>query len=274
MRAKLLCLLPFILLGCRPRESTTPPQAATGTEQGAAPAAAAASEAPSTPPSALPDATAVLAKAVEAVGGKEKLAAVRTYYLESVMKVEAQNLTASNKLWWTEDRFLAETDMPGVGLTRVWGNRNELWAEDPLNGRRRLSGVEAEQTRWGNALVLAADWKRYFDSARTQARREHEGKVLVDVVLSSAEGDEVVLSFEESSGLLLEQQFKQVTPMGAMPLHIYYLEYQQLNGIKVPTRSLLDLNLMQAEQTILKLQTNVEIDPARLSPPGVDAPAG
>lgn len=261
MRSTLLKLLPiFALAGCKPPPVATPEDAPPAQE-----AAEETSPAASTKP--LPSAEEVLAKAVEAVGGAAEIGAIESYYLESLMRVPAQNLSANNKLWWRKGAFLAVTEMPGVGVTRVWGDAQEIWSEDPINGKRKLEGVEAHQTRWGNVLVLAAEWKQYFDAARTQARREADGAVLIDVVLSSKVGDEVVLSYDETSGLLLEQQFSQVTPMGAMPIRVDYDEYQTLSGLQVPMHSTMDLGLMTAETTILKLQTNVPIEDAQLLPP-------
>lgn len=255
------CLAVFLLAACKKPPSASPEDAGSADAVETDTPEVSASTAP------LPDAEAVLAKAVDTAGGANTIAAIESYYLESTMSVPAQNLSANNRLWWRKGAFHAVTDMPGVGLTRVWGDAQQIWAEDPINGRRQLDGVEANQTRWGNALVLAATWKTYFDAARTQARRETERGVLVDVVLTAKNGDEVVLSFDETSGLLIEQQFAQVTPMGAMPIQIVFDEVQTLGGIRVATRSVLDLGLMNAETSILKLQTNVPIEDAQLLPP-------
>lgn len=268
LRSVVLSLVPAVVLwGCKSTPPTATPEPA--------PAPAPAEDVPqaSTATLPLPEAEAVLEKAVQAVGGRALVDGIESYYLESVMSVPAQNLTASSKLWWHEGRFHAVTEMPGVGVTRVWGDDKAIWAEDPINGRRQIEGIEARQTRWGNAIVLAADWKRYFSAARTQTRRETEHGVLIDVVLTGDDGDEVVLSFDETSGLLREQQFKQASPMGAMPVRLEFHEYQELSGLLVAMRSVMDLGVMTAETKLRKLQTNIAITDDALRPEGVQPPS-
>lgn len=263
LRSIVRSLVPAVVLwGCATPPPTQTPEPAPAPE----PAQEETPEPTETLP--LPEAEAVLEKAVQAVGGRTLIDAVESYYLESVMQVPAQNLTASSKLWWHEGRFHAVTEMPGVGVTRVWGDDTTIWAEDPINGRRKVEGVEAHQTRWGNAIVLAADWKRYFSAARTQTRRETQDGVLIDVVLTADNGDEVVLSFDETSGLLREQHFKQASPMGAMPVRLEYHEYQELSGLLVPMRAVMDLGVMTAETKLRKLQTNIAIADDLLRPEG------
>jgi hypothetical protein len=96
----------------------------------------------------LPDAEGILAKAVEAVGGKEKLASITSFHLTGKLNVSGQNINGELELWWKDGDFYTEQKMIGIGEIRAGKQGKRIWSEDPINGRRELSGLEAEQHTW------------------------------------------------------------------------------------------------------------------------------
>ena len=241
----------------------SPPPAAMPDDASAAPVAeapAAEQEAP------LPSAEEVLEKSVAAVGGRALLDSIESYYSESKMEVASQNISASTKVWWKKGDFYSETDMPGLGVTKMWGSGGEMWGEDPINGWRKLDGAEARQAQWTTTLSLVADWKRFFSSAETVGRREHEGMTLIDVLMKSDDGDEMTLSFDAESGLLRQQQFKQESPMGLMPITVDIEDYEDYGGMKHATRLVANMAVIEAVTAVTKFEVNVEIDEAKFKP--------
>lgn len=270
--------LPLLLAGivslaaCKAEAPPVQPDAAPqGGEAPAEGSAATEAEAEAEVTQDLPDAQIVLNQAVAAMGGEERVDAIDSYYLEFNMVVPGQNLTANSKTWWEQGKFFSETDMPGVGVTSVWGEDGRIWSRDPVNGKREVTGLEAHQNRWGTELVIAESWQQHFDDARTQARREVDGRALIDVILTDSTGDEVVLSFDEETGLMVEQLFTQVTPIGSSPIKQKYGEYQVLDGLKYQTSWVMEIGHMTAELSLVKLQTNIDIDWAKMMP-GVTKP--
>lgn len=222
---------------------------------------------------ALPDAEAILAQAVEAAGGAAAHDALASYYSEWRMEIASQGLTADSKLWWKKGKFYMEVDMPGVGRSRVWCDGNTVTSEDRFNGRRVLEGTEATQARWAASVSLAYDWKQYFQKATTKARREANGKQLLDVDLSGAAGVELTLSFDEEAHLLASQSFVQQSPMGAMPIEIAMVEYKPFAGIQQAVRTETKMALFTAVTTINKFEANVEIDDTKFVPSDDEPPA-
>jgi len=215
----------------------------------------------------LPRAEEILERAVEAIGGRARLDAIHSYYIESTTTVPSHNLNATNRLWWKGGQFYAETDMKGFGVSRLWASEQIVWSDDPIHGLRQLEGIEASQMRWGNGVTLVADWSRYFTSAHTEAHREANGVTFFDVRLTHSSGDEVMLTFDETTGLLAEQRFQQVSPLGKTPVRITFENYQERDGLLSATRSIMDLSLLTAETTVVELVTNVDIEASRFVPP-------
>jgi hypothetical protein len=254
-----LFVLAALVVGCSPKPatpSTTPPVA----------------DAPPPAADALPAAEEILAQSVEAAGGKDAHEKLASYYSESHMEIPSQGLSADTKTWWEKGKFYSEITMPGVGLTRVWFDGTTVTSDDPVNGRRTLDGKESIQTRWASSVSLAHDWKNYFTQASTVGRREVDGRKLLDVKLTGEQESEVVLSFDESTHLLASQQFKQQSPMGAMPVEIAVVEYKPYAGIQHAARTEMRLAIFTATTTVTKFDANVEIDDAKFTPTAPEPP--
>ena len=215
----------------------------------------------------LPTAEEVLAAAVDAIGGRDEIAAVGSFYSESTMTIEAQKLSAKIRTWWKAGDFYIENDMAGVGLTQLWKHGDEIWSSDPIGGKRKLEGTEAAQTAWAGSLSIAADYDEFFTKAKTTQRRTAGDTELLDVELTDAAGNVLTLSFDASTKLLAEQRFSQATPMGDVPVHILMQDYRDVGGLKTSHRTVTKMSVVEAVQTLDKFEVGVEIDDAKLTPP-------
>jgi hypothetical protein len=266
-RIALLCpLLSILSLACE-----KPPATDTTTPADATPAEPATTDTPAEAP--LPPAEEVLAKSIEALGGRAAIEAVKSSYTEAKTEVKSQGMTIALRIWTKGNDTYVESDMPGLGMSQMWKKGDDVWSKDPINGLRKLEGKEAAQARWSTDPLLAVNWKQYFEKAETVRRVKEGEQELLEVKLSSQNGDELVLVFDEKTGLPAGQAFKQETPMGAMAVRVKVEDYREVEGVKVPFRSITDMQLAKAEQTIEKYEVNVEIDDAKLQPPtpGSDA---
>lgn len=277
----LLIGLPVLVgsLGCDPPPAVNPDEAtpetadatpAATTEPAAAdPAAQAPTDdtKPEVDQSNLPKAEELFAANVEAVGGKEVIDTIKTFYREDTMEIPAQKIKITNKMWWSEGDFYAEADMPGMGVTKIWKVGDALWSKDPINGMRQITGKELEQQLRSNELVLTANWQAHFSKAETKARRMVDGKALVDVVLTTKAGEEVTMSFDEESKLLIEQAFVQDTPQGKIPMKSTNDEYKDFDGFKVPVKSTVDMTVAKIVGNVVKFELNPKIEKGKLQLP-------
>jgi hypothetical protein len=267
-----LCLLltASATFGCNPppaAEPTTPPAdagaPATDTE---APVADAGGDAEA-PAADLPEATEVLAKSIDAVGGKAAIDAIDSSYTESKTEIKAQGLTVATKVWSKGESFYVESDMPGMGLSQVWKKGDEIWSKDPINGMRKLEGKEAAQAMWSSDPVLAANWNKYFDKAQTVRFSKDGDRQLVEVELTGKDGEALTLLFDAETYMPAGQSFKQETPMGSMPIRITYSDFREVGGVKVAFKSVSDMQVVSAEQITEKYEVNVKVDDKKFNPP-------
>lgn len=251
--------------GCTKRSESD-----TGSAQASAngePSAADQGGAEAEPDPDLPSAQTLIEKAVDAVGGRDKLDAIHSFHHAAEISIAGQNIAGDTKMWWKDGDFYTEGHMAGLGEFRAGKSGDVIWSEDPINGLRKLEGAEAEQQAWASSLMLVADWKSYFESAQTEAQREIDGRKVYDVKLTSDTGTEVLLSFDAESGLQVAQSFEQVTPMGSMPVELKMEDYREVEGVKVAFTQVTDASLAKATQSITKLEINPEVDTSKFAMP-------
>ncbi len=215
----------------------------------------------------LPQAEDALAKSVEAVGGKAKIDSIKSFYSETAISIASQNMELFTKMWWRDGNFYSETDMPGVGLTRVWNTPKGTWSDDPINGMREVTGKEAQQMAWSNALVLPASWKEFFSKAETKARRREGDKVLVDILLTSEDASTMTMSIDESTWLVRSLAFTQSTPMGDMPITVQVKDYKDFDGFRYAVLSSMDMGVASVSSSVTKFEPNADVNDKRLALP-------
>lgn len=270
LRAWLLAwaLLPGCERGSAPPEGSADAPAAPGGAQADAPAADGADAAPTEPAGPpLPAAEGILDKAAVAMGGAEAVGGIESFHSRGTVEIVGQNIKGDLNIWWKDGDFYMEQIIPGVGEMRAGKQGDRIWSEDPFNGLRTLGGVEAEQHAWASSLLLAADWRRYFHSARTVAEREVDGHPVHDVVLASDSGLEVTMSFDAETGLQVGQSFEQITPMGRQPFVVTFEDYRDVDGVKIAFRQSIDAKYQEILQVIDEVELNAEVDESKFAFP-------
>lgn len=226
-----------------------------------------AAEPAAEPAAELPAAEDILERAAAAMGGKDAIDRVQSFYYRGTIDMVGQNIHGDLEIWWKGGDFFMEQVVPGIGTMRAGKQGEEIWSQDPIHGLRRLSGVEAEQHAWASSLLLAAEWKRYFQSAKTIAARQVDGHTVHDVELSAPSGLRVVMSFDADSGLQVGQSFEQVTPMGKQPFEVRFEDYREVEGIKLAYRQVIDAKVQQVVQVITEVRLNAPVDAAKFAYP-------
>ncbi len=262
----------FLFAGCD--KSTSQDATAAGDDK-AAPQdtkTAGAEEAPKPKEAAYPDAAELLAASVEAVGGKEKLQSITSFHLEGTIGAPKQGLSGKVETWWKQGDFYMVQTIPGLGINRSGKKGDVIWAEEPINGLRKLEGKEAEQHMWASSLLLTADWQKYFESAETVGERTIDGKKVYDIELVTASGSKLSVTIDADDKMMVEQAFEVVSPMGSMPVTIRSTDYRDVSGMKIPYKQVTDASLMELTQELTLVEVNVEVDEAKFALPEDDVP--
>ena len=271
--SSLLFTASLLIPGCQGPAAGTPDKDAPDTAN--TPQADAETEEakpPVEPENPLPDAADLLAKSVDAVGGKAKLDSVKSFHLEGTIGAPKQNLSGKVETWWKGGDFYMVQTIPGLGINRSGKKGDLIWAEEPINGLRKLEGKEAEQHRWASSLLLTADWRNFFDTATTVKERDIEGMKAYDIELRAKTGATLTVTIDATNHLMVEQSFKVFSPLGSMPVTIRSTDYRDVDGMKIPYKQVTDASIMELTQQLSVVELNVEVDEANFAMPTEDVP--
>lgn len=216
---------------------------------------------------ALPAAEDLLAKALQASGGKERFESIESFHQEGQISIPGQNIAGEARVWWKNGDFYTEHQMVGIGLIQAGKQGDVVWSRDPIHGLRQLEGREAEQAQWEGSLSLVADWDKHFGQARTTAERIVDGRKVYDVTLSNEGGAAIVMGFDAETGLQVQQSFTNATPGGDIPVTLTFEDYREVDGVRLSHRQVIEMSLARLIQDVTKIEFGVAVDESRFAMP-------
>ena len=223
----------------------------------------------SAPAAALPPAQQIVDRYVAAIGGRAALQRIQSYRATGLFEMPAQGMKGDLELAAARPNKLAmKITMPGMGEIVQGYDGTVGWAVNPMQGPRLLEGKELAQ------LQEEADFDNLFRGAtsvrsrETIGRAELGGQPCYQVRTVRRSGSESVECYSVETGLLVGTTAKRDTPMGQIESVTLVSDYQDFGGIKIPTRSRIQIPAMSAEQVLSF--SNVEfdkVDPAAFARP-------
>lgn len=219
-----------------------------------------------------PDPAEIIAAHVEAAGGEEALAAVKSLRLVAELDTGAQQITATSEHVWSADgRFLQHEKIPGFGEAWLGFDGERVWADDPINGPRTLEGVELAQAQWAADPFHWWRWEKfhpeatYLEQATTGGRRVH--RVELQTRPGAGDTETVVAAFDAETGLLDSVSFVQVAPTGSIPLTVKFADYTQEGPMRIAHRQVAKLPLGEFSQRYTEIEVNADIEDGDFRPP-------
>lgn len=206
------------------------------------------------PPKTKPEASDVIAKFVAAAGGAKKIdSAVIT-----ATRVEPDGKT-------TEPETISFKDGK-YSLKTVYGKEwvSDLWdgtaaAKFGPGGSHRLHTDEAEQIKRDAQLLFPAAIGSAYSKFDYRFTNEIDGRKVLVLTGTTAEGLRESLSFDEQTGLLVRRVAVTPTVLGGFVYQVDYSDYKDFGGVKIPTVVKYAMPNMSWTRKIVSVKTNVPI---------------
>ncbi|MEJ5169966.1 MAG: DUF620 domain-containing protein [Fimbriimonadales bacterium] len=202
----------------------------------------------------------VLEKSIEASGGKENLAKVKTAVLKATMEAPMQGLKGSVVTYVkAPNKIRVETDIEGIGKTIQGFDGKVAWSKDPIQGLRKLEGAEkAAMVR--SSSIVSTDWKQFYSKA-TYVGLEKFGDKDVHVVELTPKGAKPIRQyFDAETFLLLKQTGVQEGPMGEMPFEAFFSDYKEVEGIKLAMKQVIKVGPIEIQITMKEIKQGQPVD--------------
>lgn len=215
----------------------------------------------------LPEATQLVQRYVEAVGGREALLAPRSTRIRGTFEMPAAGLTGELEMVLAKpNRIASKVNIPGVGEILTGYDGQTGWSLNPMMGARLLSGAELDAVReQGDPLVSVRDPSTY-QSMTTVEQTTMGGQACYKVRVVSKSGRESFDCYAVDNGLLVASVSTQDSPMGSVSVTSLLSEYKQFGNVRMATRMTQEAMGQQHTMTITSVEFDV-VDDAAFSLP-------
>jgi hypothetical protein len=188
------------------------------------------------PKTSLPSGEAVIAKYIEATGGKAAYDGVHATISVGKMSMPAQGITGKVTMYEAEPgKNYTVVDIPGIGLVEDGTDGNIAWEKSALQGARIKSGDEkAMALRAASSHSKFINLKKFYKSIETIDIEVIDGKPCYKVVQTPFEGKPETSYYEKESGLLVKETGIMASPMGEIPFETEIGDYRKEGKLLMP----------------------------------------
>ncbi|HJU83925.1 MAG TPA: c-type cytochrome [Holophagaceae bacterium] len=226
----------------------------------------AARPAPAKPaaPADLPSVDSLLAKWVEASGGREALLKASPRRSKGTLDLGGGRTLALEVLQ-AEGRQHSTLTTPRGTLTEVFDGK-QGWT---------LRGGKAEPVEGSDATLLAmeADLQlplhlaARFPSLTVLGKDTVDGKDAITVAAKADDGTRALLAFDAASGLLVRRTTFTATPLGRMAEETTWQDFRAVDGLQVPFKAVNRSPERATVATFSEIQPGAAVDPALFKRP-------
>lgn len=215
----------------------------------------------------LPSAESIIAKYVEAIGGKAVHENVKSRHMAGRFAVPAQNMTATLEIFSAApNKEIVHIVIPGQAEIHTGYNGEHGWLMHPAFGNQVLEGSRLEDGKMNAEFQEYGRYDKYIASMETVEETDFEGKPCYKVKLEDKNGKESLEYFEKDTGLLRGRTGKRESAMGTIDVVEVNQEWKDVDGMKFPVKILTRAMGQEQVITIEKLELN-NVDPAVFETP-------
>ncbi len=213
-------------------------------------------------------AEAVLARFIEATGGRAAYEKLRNRVVHATMEISRQGIKLELTVYAAKPNlFYSEVSSDLTGKIEQGFDGKVAWSKRVTAGPQLLEGEQREALVREARLDKFLNWREVYGEARLEGSEEVDGKRCRKVVLTPKTGRPVTLFFDEATSLLLRTDMIMATEAGEIPVRIRLQDYRELDGLKLAYRTIMELLGQERVMVINRLQQNVDLPADRFALP-------
>jgi hypothetical protein len=218
----------------------------------------------------LPTVKEILAKYVQAIGGKQANDKIKSRMAKGTVELSPMGIKGTFENYAAApNKSIAKVSLAGIGDLVEGFDGTTAWSMNPIQGNRDKQGEELAQSK------LSSNFNRETNLDKLYPKMEVKGieKVGADdayVVVASPDNlPAETFYFDTKSGLLVRQDSTSITPEGKMPGKTFLEDYREVDGVKVPFKTRTVLPQFELITTFTEVKSNVPVEDSRFTKPKV-----
>ncbi|MFN7875160.1 MAG: DUF620 domain-containing protein [Pirellula sp.] len=181
----------------------------------------------------LPSAEEILNLYVKALGGKEKLQAIKNMVSNGSLAIPAAGIKGEVVIRQaTDGKFKMTAEIPGVVDSETGSDGKVIWEVSSVTGAELLEGVRADQARFQMALFPALDMKKFFESMECTGKENFAGEECYVVIYKNKKTPPMTTYYSVKTGLERGNRLNTVTAMGDLNIVTEVKAYAEVDGVK------------------------------------------
>lgn len=212
-------------------------------------------------PVRLPTASEILAKYVQAIGGRAANEKIKTRMMKGTLEIVPMNIKGALETYAVApNKSYTKMNLQGIGESIDGFDGTTAWSVNPIQGNRNKEGEELLQAK------LIYDFYREVNLEKLYPKMEVKGTEKVGekdayVVVATPTGiAPETFYFDTQSGLLLRSDATLVSPEGRMPTQAFYEDMREVDGVKLPFRVRVVLPQFELVTTITEIKHGVAVE--------------
>jgi zinc protease len=205
----------------------------------------------------LPTGASLMDRYIEVTGGAAAYQNIQSQSVKAEIEFVGQGIKGKTTM-----------ELAGLGkmLSGVWDGT--VWESSAMQGHRLAAGAERNLMLRMNDPQAAANWRKHYSGATTEAEEEIDGQVCYRVVATPKDGGKPEMSwFSKATGLVVKTKMTLISPMGEIPLEIVVSDYRKVGSLLMPHRSMQSVGPQKIDNRVQEIVFNQKIDLASLTPP-------
>lgn len=222
-----------------------------------------------TPAAKTPTVKEILAKYVQAIGGREAFEKLKTRVSKGTQEIPAAGVKGTLEIYAAApNKFFNKSNIAGIGEFLDSFDGKNAWTINPIQGSRDKSGEELAQAK------LAYNFYRDINLDKIYPKMELKGTEKVGAndayVVVATPPDNLpteTFYFDVKSGLLVRQDATLITPEGKTPTKTFYEDVREVDGVKLPFKIRTLLPQFEVVITTTEVKHNVAVEDAMFAKP-------
>ncbi len=219
-----------------------------------------------------PSADQILDKYIQAIGGAQKIAALKSFVGKGTFEgYNTNHLKVPMEVYAQAPGKLTQIVHVQIGDSTEVFDGKEGWiasVDRPVRLLPDLPGYEQDAAKLDADLAIPVNIKQALTKWRTGFPVTQVEDEDVDTVEGRGAGNtRFKLYFEKESGLLVRTLRYEPTAVGTLPIQVDYSNYREVGGLKIPYKWVVTWTNGQSFNEFTDVQANLAIDASRFAKP-------
>lgn len=209
----------------------------------------------------LPSVKEILDKYVQASGGRAALEKIQTRTMKGSVELAPMGVKGTFEYnGAAPDKVYSKITLGGIGDIIEAYDGKTAWSINPLQGNRDKTGDELAQVKIASNFHRELNFEKLYQKMEVKGV-EKVGEKEAYVLIATPTGLEAqTFYFDKQTGLLLREDMTAVSPEGKFPTKVYYDDYREIDGVKLPYKMRSVLPQFELAMTVTEIKNGVKID--------------